>query len=155
MKTADPQHQPTRITTSQDNPIHVILHGPHAIAGGGVLAFCNTLEHAIQHGGEPVTLERWFIGAAKGDDLNTGGAIAGIKAMLGSLPQLWRLARPGRVVHFNTSFTKKALLRDAMYHRLARLRGARVIVQFHGGSPSVNRDRLSQSAIRTLCQAPW
>ena len=148
-QTAQPRGE---MTSSVHQPVNLILHGPHANAGGGVLAFCNTLEQALrQH--EPIELKRWFIGAATGDGTTTSGAVAGIKALVSSLPSLLAMTQPGRVLHINTSFTQKALVRDAIFARIARARGAHLVVQFHGGLPEHTADRASRWAIQTLATA--
>ena len=140
------------MTASIGTTTNVILHGPHAKAGGGVLAFCNTLERAL-NAQQGVGIKRWFIGAATGDGTTAGGAVAGLRALTSSLPPLLALARRGRVLHINTSFTQKALVRDAIFARLARVRGARIVVQFHGGLPEHTADRASRWAMGTLSSA--
>ena len=133
------------------NALSVVLHGPHPSAGGGVLAFCNTLESGLQK--PELEVSRLYIGSATGDQTTRSGAVAGIKALIGSFPDVFRAASKRRVVHFNTSFTQKALMRDAVFLKIAQARGCPTVVEFHGGLPSSYEDRGSQWALRTLVKA--
>ena len=44
------------------NALSVVLHGPHPSAGGGVLAFCNTLEMGLKQ--PTLEVSRLYIGSA-------------------------------------------------------------------------------------------
>jgi glycosyltransferase involved in cell wall biosynthesis len=133
----------------------IVLHGPHESAGGGVLAFCEALESGLSSlaAGERPRVMRLNAGAGRGDRTTPGGALAGAWALAASLPAAWRLARPGHVFHLNTSFTQKALVRDALLFLVARSRGCPTVVQFHGGAPADAPDPLSHWATASLCRA--
>jgi glycosyltransferase involved in cell wall biosynthesis len=133
------------------NALSVVLHGPHPSAGGGVLAFCNTLERGLKQ--PTLEVSRLYIGSATGDQTTRAGAIAGIKALIASFPDVFRAASKRRVLHFNTSFTQKALMRDAVFLKIAQARGCPTVVEFHGGLPDSYQDRGSQWAIRQLVRA--
>jgi glycosyltransferase involved in cell wall biosynthesis len=133
------------------NALSVVLHGPHPSAGGGVLAFCNTLELGLKQ--PTLEVSRLYIGSATGDQTTGAGAVAGIKALVGSFPDVFRAASGRRVVHFNTSFTQKALMRDAVFLKIAQARGCPTVVEFHGGLPESYEDRGSRWALRTLVKA--
>jgi glycosyltransferase involved in cell wall biosynthesis len=133
------------------NALSVVLHGPHPSAGGGVLAFCNTLELGLKQ--PALEVSRLYIGSATGDQTTRAGAMAGIKALIGSFPDVFRAASKRRVLHFNTSFTQKALMRDAIFLNIARARGCPTVVEFHGGLPESYEDRGSRWALRNLVRA--
>jgi glycosyltransferase involved in cell wall biosynthesis len=133
------------------NALSVVLHGPHPSAGGGVLAFCNTLETGLKQ--PALEVSRLYIGSATGDQTTRAGAVAGIKALIGSFPDVFRAASKRRVLHFNTSFTQKALMRDAIFLNIARARGCPTVVEFHGGLPESYEDRGSRWALRNLVRA--
>jgi glycosyltransferase involved in cell wall biosynthesis len=129
----------------------IVLVGPPRNVGGGVLAFCDNLERGLQRAA--VKTERMWVGTGRSDDNNLEESAQGIKALLKSLPGIWQHCGGGRVVHINTSFTQKALVRDAIVYVMARLRGSRVVVEFHGGLPEQTPDALSVNAIRVLLGA--
>jgi glycosyltransferase involved in cell wall biosynthesis len=133
------------------NALSVVLHGPHPSAGGGVLAFCNTLERGLKQ--PTLEVSRLYIGSATGDQTTRAGAVAGVKALIGSFPDVFRAASKRRVLHFNTSFTQKALMRDAIFLKIAQARGCPTVVEFHGGLPETYTDRGSQWALRQLVRA--
>jgi glycosyltransferase involved in cell wall biosynthesis len=141
------------------NALSVVLHGPHPSAGGGVLAFCNTLERGLKHPAPErderpqLEISRLYIGSATGDQTTSAGALAGIKALIASFPDVLRAASKRRVLHFNTSFTQKALMRDAIFLGIARARGCPTVVEFHGGLPETYQDRGSRWALRQLVRA--
>lgn len=128
----------------------VLLSGPHPRVGGGVVAHCLALEEALA--GLGVEVRHFHVGAGRDEDGSLTAKLAGAGALVRTLPSFARATR-GRLVHLNPSFTPKSLLRDAALLRAARLSGARVVVEFHGGMPGDVSGRLARRALSTLCQA--
>jgi glycosyltransferase involved in cell wall biosynthesis len=129
----------------------IILTGPPRSAGGGVLAFCDNMERAYTRLGR--TVQRMWVGTGRGDTNDATETAHGVKGLLSSLPEIIKLPNPNTVLHINTSFTQKAMVRDAFVYLMARLKGSRVVVEYHGGLPQDLTDRLSRNALRTLSNA--
>jgi glycosyltransferase involved in cell wall biosynthesis len=128
-----------------------VLVGPSRNVGGGVLAFCDNLERGLSRAGVPT--DRMWVGTGRGDDNNITESTEGLKAFIQALPGVWATAGAGRVVHINTMFTQKGLVRDAIVYLVARLRGSRVLTQFHGGVPRDITGPFTRAAMRLLCNA--
>lgn len=129
----------------------VILTGPPRSAGGGVLAFCDNMERAYTRLGAKV--QRMWVGTGRGDTNDATETAHGVKGLLSSLPQIIKLPNNNTVLHINTSFTQKAMVRDAFVYLMARLKGSRVVVEYHGGLPQDLSDGLSRMALRVLSNA--
>jgi hypothetical protein len=129
----------------------VILTGPPRSAGGGVLAFCDNMERAYARLGWSV--QRMWVGTGRGDTNDAAETAHGVKGLLSSLPDILKLPNPRTVLHINTSFTQKAMVRDAFVCAIARLKGSRVVVEYHGGLPENLSDGLSRGALRVLSAA--
>lgn len=129
----------------------VILTGPPRAAGGGVLAFCDNMERAYTRLGW--TVQRMWVGTGRGDTNNATETAQGFKGLLSSLPEILRLPNKNTVLHINTSFTQKAMVRDAFVCFVAKLKGSRVVVEYHGGLPENLSDGLSRTALRILSSA--
>lgn len=131
-------------------PIPLLLSGPHPRVGGGVVAHCGALQGALAALG--LKVQQVHVGAGLDGDETLRARLRGAGHLLGSLPGFARRSR-GRLVHLNPSFTPKAALRDAALMLAARLQGAPVVVEFHGGLPGNVRGPLGQFAVRQLCRA--
>lgn len=129
----------------------VILTGPPRSAGGGVLAFCDNMERAYARLGWAV--QRMWVGTGRGDTNDATETAHGLKGLVSSLPEIVRLPKRNTVLHINTSFTQKAMVRDAFVYLMARLKGSRVVVEYHGGLPDHLSDGLSRMALGLLSRA--
>ena len=129
----------------------VILTGPPRSAGGGVLAFGDNMERAYTRLGWSV--QRMWVGTGRGDTNDATETAHGVKGLLSSLPDILKLPNANTVLHINTSFTQKAVVRDAFVYLIAKLKGSRVVVEYHGGLPENLTDGLSRAALRALSGA--
>lgn len=137
------------LTTARPLAAPLLLSSPHPRFSGGVAMHCNALEGAYQARG--LDVRRFYVGTGRDEDNSLTAKLHGLQALAASVPRFAR-AVGGTVVHLNPSFTPKSLVREAALLAVARGRGCRVVVEFHGGSPADAARGLSAAATAWLCR---
>ena len=131
----------------------VLVLGPARSAVSGVSTHVNLLF------GSPLADEYELVHFQVGSEGRSEGAAARLLRLVAS-PFMLALAiifRHAAIVHVNTSLNKRAYWRDLAYVTVARLLGARVLYQVHGGELPERffaRSRLLTSFLRFTLRIP-
>jgi len=105
---------------------------------GGIAATEHVFQAACARTGRVVVLPLPF-----GRRASSGSALTRVAEGASDLVAFARLVRRERpdLVHLDSAFDRRALLRDSCYALLARLLGARLFFKFHGSDPALVRTR--------------
>ncbi len=115
----------------------VLLSSPDLLKSGGVASYCRMLQPYLGSDADFIT-----IGARK-DNEKSWQQVA---RLFSDYARFWSKLKNGRygLVHVNSSFGKKALLRDGFLLLMAKVRGCKVLVFIHGwdeGCEKILRER--------------
>lgn len=127
----------------------LLLSSPHPRFSGGVAMHCNALERVYRTRG--LDVRRFYVGTGRDDDNSLNAKLHGLRALAATVPRFAR-AVEGTTVHLNPSFTPKSLIREGAFLAIARGRGCKVVVEFHGGSPRDAAGGLTGAATKWLCR---
>jgi glycosyltransferase involved in cell wall biosynthesis len=111
-------------------PIRLLFNVPSPLSHGGVATHDPTLERGLRKLAEVHT----YLYSSRSDDEGMTRKVIGRSVDLARLRSLCRKLRPD-LIHHNSSFDLRAILRDAPLMLLAKREGLPVFLKLHGSDP--------------------